>query len=74
MGRIECAFFGTLGDDAGEKTSSKGKTYLRLRIRVGEGDAGQWVSVLAFDPEAVAASRSLTKGARVYLEGTLKLD
>jgi len=50
---IECAFFGTLGRDAERKTSATGKRYLRLSVRVGDGDGAQWVSVLAFDPEAI---------------------
>jgi single-stranded DNA-binding protein len=74
MSGIECALFGTLGDDATARTSNSGKPYLRVRIRVGEGDAGQWLSALVFDEEAVAVSDKLAKGARVYLEGTVKLD
>ena len=66
---IECAFFGTLGRDCERKVSSTGKKYLRLSVRVGDGDGAQWVSVLAFDPEAVEVADKLVQGARVYVEG-----
>src|SRR6266853_1963547 len=71
---IECAFFGTLGRDAERKTSATGKRYLRLSVRVGDGDGAQWVSVLAFDPEAIEAADKLVQGARVYVEGKLELS
>ena len=71
---IECAFFGALGRDGERKTSKAGKEYLRLNIRVGDGDAAQWVSVLAFDPDAIAAAEKMVKSARVYVEGKLSID
>jgi single-strand DNA-binding protein len=71
---IECAFFGTLGRDAEAKTSKSGKEYLRLNVRVGDGDAAQWINVTSFDASAIAAVGSLVKGMRVYVEGSLKLD
>ena len=71
---IECAFFGTLGRDAEAKTSKSGKSYLRLNVRVGDGDAAQWVSVMAFDSKAIELADKLVKGANVYVEGRLALD
>jgi single-strand DNA-binding protein len=71
---IEAAFFGSLGRDAETKTSKAGKTYLRLNVRVGDGDTPQWISVMAFDPEAIAAADRMLKGAKVYVEGKLSLD
>jgi single-stranded DNA-binding protein len=71
---IECALFGTLGRDAESKVSKSGKPYLRLNIRSGDGDAGQWINAMTFDPEAIALAAKFVKGARVYLEGSLKLD
>jgi single-strand DNA-binding protein len=71
---IECAFFGTLGRDGESKTSKTGKPYLRLNIRVGDGDSAQWVNATMFDPSAIAEANKLVKGARVYLEGRLALD
>src|SRR5258706_2325347 len=35
---IEAAFFGTLGRDCERKVSASGKRYLRLSVRVGDGD------------------------------------
>jgi single-strand DNA-binding protein len=71
---IECAFFGTLGRDSERKTSKSGKAYVRLNLKVGEGDDGQWVSVMSFDPDAIAVADRLVKGARIYVEGKLRLD
>jgi single-stranded DNA-binding protein len=74
MSGIECAFFGALSRDAEAKTSSKGKRYVRLNVRVGEADA-QWVNVLCFDQQAIEQAGKLTKGAKVYVEGgALKID
>jgi single-stranded DNA-binding protein len=74
MSGIEVALFGVLGRDAESKISKNGKQYLRLNIRCGDGDAAQWVNAMTFDPEAIALAAKFIKGARVYLEGTLKLD
>jgi len=74
MSGIETAFFGALADDAQAKTSKNGKPYLRLRVRCGDGDAAQWVSVMSFDPEAIGAVDRMTKGARIYCEGRLELN
>jgi len=71
---IEAAFFGTLGRDAESKISKNGRTYLRLSVRVGDGDAVTWVSVMSFDPEAIELADKMLKGARVYCEGRLSLD
>ena len=67
---IDCAFYGSLGRDPEQKTSQNGRTYLRLNIRVGMGDAAQWVSVLAFNDVDILAAR-LRKDSRVYIEGTV---
>jgi single-stranded DNA-binding protein len=74
MSGIEVAFFGALGRDAELKTSKAGKAYLRLGVRVGDGDGAQWVSVLAFDEPTVENAADFLKGARVYVEGTLQLN
>ena len=74
MSGIEGAFFGALGRDAETKVSGAGKPYLRANIRVGDGEAAQWVSVLAFDEKAIASADKFVKGARVYVEGRLTLD
>jgi single-stranded DNA-binding protein len=71
---IEAALFGMLGKDAETKTSAAGKPYLRLNIRTGDGDAAQWINAMCFDADAITQAERLCKGARVYIEGTLKLD
>src|ERR1700687_851495 len=71
---IEAALFGILGKDAETKTSAAGKPYLRLNIRTGDGDAAQWINAMCFDADAIAQAERLCKGARVYIEGTVKLD
>jgi single-stranded DNA-binding protein len=71
---IEAAFFGALGRDAEPKTSNNGKPYLRLNIRIGDGEAAQWINATVFDASAIAVADKLVKGARVYCEGRLTLD
>jgi single-stranded DNA-binding protein len=71
---IEAAFFGALGRDAESKVSKTGKPYLRLNIRIGDGDAAQWVNVMTFDARAIEVAAQMLKGARVYVEGRLSLD
>jgi hypothetical protein len=68
---IEAAMFGVLGKDAERKTSGSGKSYLRLNLRVGDGDAAQWVSAMTFDPDAIAIADKMVKGCRIYIEGRL---
>jgi single-stranded DNA-binding protein len=71
---IECAFTGVLGRDAEVKTSGKGRSYLKLNIRAGDGDDTCWVSTLSFDPDAVEQAASFVKGAKVYVEGRISLN
>jgi hypothetical protein len=56
MSNIECAFFGVLGRDGEAKTSKAGKPYLRLNMRVGDGESAVWVGVMAFDTKAIEAA------------------
>jgi single-stranded DNA-binding protein len=74
MSGIEAAMFGALGRDAEAKTSKTGKPYLRLNVRVGDGDAAQWVNATVFDTKAIEVVDKLVKGSSVYLEGRLALD
>jgi single-stranded DNA-binding protein len=73
MSGVEAAFFGSLGDAAELKTSNGGKQYLRCRVRVGEGDGAQWLSVLIFDEAAIPMVDRFVKNARVYCEGTVRI-
>jgi single-stranded DNA-binding protein len=74
MSNIETAFFGVLGRDAERKTSGSGKAYLRLNVRVGNGDNAQWIGVTTFDQAAIEAAEKLTKGVPIYVEGRLSLE
>jgi len=74
MSGIEAALFGVLGRDAERKTSKAGKPYLRFTVRIGDGDGVQWVSVLCFDGSTIEVADKMVAGARVYVEGILKLD
>ena len=74
MSGIECAFLGTLGQDAELKISKSGRSYLRFSMRVGDGDSAQWLSVLAFDPEAIVIADRFVSGACVYVEGRLSTN
>jgi single-stranded DNA-binding protein len=74
MSGIEAAFFGSLARDAEAKTSKAGKVYVRFTCRVGDGDGAQWVNVTAFDEKAVEQADKFIKGARCYVEGSIKLD
>ena len=71
---IEVALFGILGRDAESKVSKNGKEYLRISIRCGDGNAAQWVAAMVFGDDVVELAPKLVKGARVYLEGSIKLD
>jgi single-stranded DNA-binding protein len=71
---IECALFGTLSRDADLKTSKKGKAYARMNVRVGDGDGAQWINVMVFGDDVQELAQKLVKGARVYIEGSIKLD
>ena len=74
MTGIEAAMFGTLSRDAEVKTSKAGKQYIRLNLRVGDGDATQFVNAMIFDSAAIENADKMVKGARVYLEGKLSID
>jgi single-stranded DNA-binding protein len=74
MSGIEAAFFGAVVRDAEPKTSKAGKAYLRFTVRVGDGDAAQWVSVMYFGADAADLTAKMMKGTRVYTEGALRLD
>jgi single-stranded DNA-binding protein len=71
---IEAAIWGTLGRDAELKVSKKRQQYLKFGARVGDGDAATWVNVMAFVDGAPELASKLLKGARVYCEGSLRLD
>jgi single-stranded DNA-binding protein len=69
---IEAALLGTLGRDCEPKVSKNGKSYLKLNVRVGDGDAATWVNVMAFGADELAPK--LVKNAAVYIEGSIRMD
>jgi single-stranded DNA-binding protein len=71
---IECAFIGVLGRDAEVKNFSRGKPYLKLNLRVAEGDDAEWISTVSFDPEALLRAERYVKGVKVYIEGRISLN
>lgn len=70
---IECAFTGRLAHEPEIKTSKAGKPWASLSVGVGESEALQWVRVAVFG-EMAEAIRALPKGAKIYVEGRLKLE
>lgn len=76
MSGLECAFVGVLGRDAESRTSKAGKFYLKLNCRVGNGDDGQWISVMLFgDLAQDLTAKAMLKGARIYVEcNNLRID
>jgi len=74
MSGIEAAFFGSLVRDAELKRSRNGREYVRAFVRIGESDAAQWVALSAFDEQSIVTVERMTKGAHVYVEGTLTLN
>jgi single-stranded DNA-binding protein len=70
---IECAITGRLSADAEVKLGKTGRAYLRMRVRVGEGDAAQWIGITCFDEATISNAGTFSKGAAVYIEGRLSL-
>lgn len=70
---IECAFPATLTQDAEVKTTASGRTFLKLSVTTGKEEKQQFVSVLAWRDTFTELAPSLTKGARIYVEGKLEL-
>src|SRR5262245_5820687 len=71
--KIECALIGRLGADAEMRTSKAGKPYACFSVMVGEGDDAQWARVTYVGGKLAETVPHLLKGARAYVEGTLKL-
>ena len=57
------------------KDEPGGKAWLAVKIAIGQGeDATQWVRTVCFGETAERLASTLEKGAKVYIEGNLKLD
>ena len=80
MNGIECALTGRIGKQPELRTSKAGKPWCALNVAVDNTDnsdteaaATQWVQVACFGETAERVAQ-LEKGARVYVEGALKLN
>jgi single-strand DNA-binding protein len=71
---IDIAFYGSVVRDAESKVSKANKPYARFTVRDGDGDAAQFVSVMYFGPDAADLAAKAIKNARIYIEGSLRLD
>ena len=76
MNGIEAALEGRIGQAPTMRTSQGGKPWCSFSVAVGgdeEGASPTWVSVAVFGSKADEAAQ-LAAGARVYVEGRLRLD
>lgn len=69
---ILCGFTGTLTADAIKRTSTAGKDWTSLNVRIGDGKGTQWCSVAVFGDDAASVA-ALKEGTAVYCEGRLEL-
>src|SRR5215471_7157106 len=71
---IDCAFVGRLNHDPELKTSAAGKSWCRISLAVGYGDAVEWVSCALFGETAEYVCRSMTTNDKLYVEGAIGLN
>jgi single-strand DNA-binding protein len=80
MHGIEAALAGIAGSEPEVKTSKAGKPYCTFSVGVdaGEDDEGkerlEWVRCTVFGDPAERLAAMLHRGAKVYCEGSLRLD
>ncbi len=72
---IESAVSGTTTRDVVAKVSAKGRAYVQLNLKIGDGDEAQFVNVLAFDADIIEAAKAgkIAKGVMIYAEGRLQI-
>lgn len=63
---------GTLVRDPVERTTSKGKPYTTVQVRVPAGDEVLFVGVAAFDATGAARLAQMKQGGTVAVAGTLE--
>ncbi|WP_423414873.1 single-stranded DNA-binding protein [Hyphomicrobium sp. B1] len=73
-GSIEVAFIGRVIERPELKTSAAGKPWCSIRLAVGDGETAQYVRVAVFGEMAERLASSIEKGAKLYVEGWLRLD
>ena len=71
-----CTFIGNLGADPELKLLPSGKAVANFSMAVTEGrgdkEVTEWVSVVAWEKTAEAASNFLHKGSRIYVQGRMQ--
>lgn len=70
---IECAFPATVTRDAEIKTTTAGRSFLKLGVSTGRDEKLQYVSVLAWRDTITDLASALVKGTRLYIEGKLEM-
>lgn len=73
MNHVEVALVGRVSQEPQVRESKAGKPWCAVNVGVGEGDAVQWVKVLAFGDMAATAG-GLAKGVNVYVEGRGRVE
>lgn len=71
---IEAAMNGVLVSDPQSRTSKAGNPWLSFGISVGSGDDKQYVQIAVFGDLAKTWDKKLTKGSKVYVEGSLRIS
>ena len=72
MRGIECAFFGSLARDVELKTAKSGKPWAQLLVMVDVGEEKSQLVQTAVFGDVAEKLAGTSKGARVYVEGTIK--
>ena len=70
---ITCNFHGFVTADAERRTSAAGRSWVRLRVGVGEGKRVQWIRIVVLGG-ALEVAAMLKRGDRIQVEGRLSLD
>ncbi len=65
---------GTLWEAPGQHTSKNGNSFVAATIKLRDGDATQWVRLLAFGTDAQAELTRLDSGDSLSVQGNLKAD
>ena len=70
---ITCNFHGFVTADAERRTSAAGRSWVRLRVGVGEGKRVQSIRIVVLGG-ALEVAAILKRGDRIQVEGRLSLD
>jgi single-stranded DNA-binding protein len=70
---INCCFHAFLAADAERRTSTAGRSWVRLRAGVGKAKAAQWIRITVRG-QAVETAAMLKRGDTIHVQGRLSLD